>query len=45
MPCKNPWNEDTLDIQTIKQRKVDNAEGGIHGWGTTFGCLTEKGLF
>ena len=19
--------------------------GGIHGWGTTFGCLTEKGLF
>ena len=20
-------------------------KGGIHGWGTTFGCLTEKGLF
>ena len=19
--------------------------GGIHGWGTTFGCVTEKGLF
>jgi hypothetical protein len=19
--------------------------GGIHGWGTTFGCLMEKGLF
>ena len=24
---------------------LENGLGGIHGWGTTFGCLTEKGLF
>jgi hypothetical protein len=29
----------------FKSTKSIKLHGGIHGWGTTFGCLTEKILF
>jgi hypothetical protein len=36
---------DSSEMTWTRLFGVFKANGGIHGWGTTFGCLTVQGLF
>ena len=41
------WRFSQKPSQTreVKLETTLHVQGGIHGWGTTFGCLMKKGLF